>query len=289
MTIKPAATKPIAALALGLLLAACGTQFMYNRLDWIIPWYVDGYVSLERSQEQLLEDRLRPLLGWHRREELARYLQFLQRVEADINSEVTARTVQLWRDEARGAWRRVKARALPPLLELGGTLSDAQMAEFIEGMREKHLELAEEHLGRDGQDYREETRDNFRDNFEDYLGALSDAQLARIDAAVADMRRIDHLWIERRARRMEALAVILQKREPGWEAQVQTTLAAFERAADEEKDTLRNREVIRHAIADVLNLRSQAQSLHLAGEIASLKADIQGLISQSQPEPPPQG
>ena len=54
-----------------LCLTACsGTTFVYNRLDTILPWYLDDYVELNGTQERQLEEILRPFLNWHRRQEL---------------------------------------------------------------------------------------------------------------------------------------------------------------------------------------------------------------------------
>ena len=42
----------ILTLALLLLLGACsGTTFVYNRLDFLLPWYVDDYAELNGEQE----------------------------------------------------------------------------------------------------------------------------------------------------------------------------------------------------------------------------------------------
>ena len=274
--------KTTAILAICVLATACGTQFLYNRLDFIIPWYIGDYVSLERPQKRFLDDKLRPLLRWHREQELARYLRLLQQVEQDLGGEVTAQTTQRWRDELTRAWERVKSRALPPLLELGGELSDAQMREFIAALRDKQRELEEEHLERDETAYRDEIRAEFRDNFEDYLGPLTAPQRVRIDRAATEMRRVDHIWLRRRAERTDALAAILQNRRPGWQDATRATLARFSntRAPAQQEIFLHNREVIQRAIADVLNLRTAAQSQHLAQEIADLREDIEGLIGQ---------
>ena len=52
----------IALLLSTLLLAACMASFAYNRLDWLIPWWVDGYVDLTRDQRQIPGSALKNLL-----------------------------------------------------------------------------------------------------------------------------------------------------------------------------------------------------------------------------------
>ena len=53
--------KIFTALVVVALLAGCAS-FTYNRLDWLIPWYVDGYVDLTGDQRALLRERLTPSL-----------------------------------------------------------------------------------------------------------------------------------------------------------------------------------------------------------------------------------
>ena len=80
---------------LTLLAAGCTMSFTYNHLDWLIPWYVDDYVDLSRQQRQLLQGQLGPVLQWHREEELERYLELLDQIEADLAGEVTAAQVEV--------------------------------------------------------------------------------------------------------------------------------------------------------------------------------------------------
>ena len=64
-----------------LLLAACSsTTFFYNRLDFILPWYVDDFAELNGEQEKYLDELLAPFLHWHRAQELPRYLLILDKI-----------------------------------------------------------------------------------------------------------------------------------------------------------------------------------------------------------------
>ena len=76
-----------------LLLSSC-TTFTYNRLDWLIPWYVHGYVDLTREQRKILRNKLTTPLEWHREEELANYIKIIDRIEADFKGEVDAAMIR---------------------------------------------------------------------------------------------------------------------------------------------------------------------------------------------------
>ena len=61
-----------------LTLSSCSaTQFIYNRVDILVRWYLDDYVSLDREQQARFDGRLEALLDWHRREELPAYVVLL--------------------------------------------------------------------------------------------------------------------------------------------------------------------------------------------------------------------
>ena len=73
-----------------LFLGACSsTTFVYNRLDFLVPWYVDDYVDLNQQQKQHLDGLLEPFLVWHRARELPDYLKILDGIEDNLNQPQT--------------------------------------------------------------------------------------------------------------------------------------------------------------------------------------------------------
>ena len=95
-------------LLLCVILAGCTTSFTYNQLDWLIPWYVDGYVDLTREQRKTLRAQLEPFLSWHRNEELKRYIEILDEIEAGIASPLTGSQVLDWIEEIVAAAERTE-------------------------------------------------------------------------------------------------------------------------------------------------------------------------------------
>ena len=73
-------------LVLLLVLTGCSsTTFIYNRLDFFIPWYLGDYVDLNREQKARLDELLQPFLDWHRIEELPQYLLMLDDIDARLD------------------------------------------------------------------------------------------------------------------------------------------------------------------------------------------------------------
>ena len=277
-----------AVLACLLWLTACsGTTFVYNRLDTILPWYVDDYVELNASQERQLEEILRPFLDWHRQQELPRYVELLNQVDSSLDHEVTPAELANIYDEMQVAWLRLEQESLDGLLELGESLSDAQVQEFLAYMWKRQDEYEEEYLTRSGSEYREEIYENFADTLEDYLGRLTAEQKDRLRQATADFERADEVWLQERAASIERLAVML-RREPGWQEQVRE---AVKRRA--ETVSPRYQQVYQHnldalfaAVASVLNSRTERQDRYLREELAGLREDLETLIAQGIAAPP---
>jgi len=274
-------------LAIGLLLAvlpACSNTFIYNQLDWLIPWYLGDYVDLDRDQGRLLKSRLRDLLQWHRSEELTQYLVFLDEVETDLDSTLSGTDIERWANRAEAAYDRVEARMLPIAFDLGADLSDEQMSGFLDELAERQRALEEEYLERSDAEYREDAAESLTDTFEDLMGRLNDRQRQEITRAVGRLQRFDAGWLEERAQWLETLNGELQQRHQGWEGRIRQALADRERnRTDSYREAYRhNALIVNQVIADVLNLRTPKQDARLRREIDDYRRDFRKLIAQGE-------
>jgi len=246
---------------LGLLLAGCSsTTFLYNRLDFIVPWYVGGYVDLDREQKRQLAGKLEPFLFWHREVELPAYLGILDKANAALDGDVSEEQ----------------------LAALGETLSQVQLAQFIDRLREEQREFEEDDLSRDDTVYRQDVLGRLEDNLEDYLGRLQPGQRDMLAVAVARLRRGDGVWLGERARWLDRLQALLQ-REPGWQDDLRQAIATRE-----EFNSALYREIYEHnaavvyaALAEVLNSRSERQDDRLRRKLLDLREDLEVLIGQA--------
>jgi len=264
-----------------LLVTGCSTAFTYRHLDWLIPWYVDGYVDLTRDQRHLLQDQLGPLLQWHEGEELDRYLEILGQVEADLQEEVTPAQVRSWADEVISAVERLEQNMLSVALAFSESLSDEQLTEFIESVWEEHREYEEEYLSRTDQEYIEENAENLEDFLEEYTGRLNDEQEAALFRAAGSLRRFDSAWLEDHEQWLNTLGPLL-KREPGWEDAIRVAYAnrTLERPPEYMELLEYNMDVVATAVAEVLNSLTEKQQNHLFEKIDDLRSQIRKLLSK---------
>lgn len=270
-----------------LCLAGCsGTTMVYNRLDTILAWYLDDYVELNAPQEQQLDNTLRPFLSWHRQQELPVYVGILDKIDADLDQPVTPGDIEAIYTDVEVAWLRLEEESLGWLLELGATLTDAQVDEFLAYLQEKQQEYEEKYLSRSETEYREESYDSFADNLGDYLGRLTPEQRERLQGAVDTLKRSDEIWLKERAAWLQRLAEVMQ-RQPGWQEKVRTMLAQRSETLSPEYQQIfdHNLEVIFGAVAEVLNSRTETQDRRLRKKLGGLRDDLQTLIAQGETAP----
>lgn len=265
------------------LLAACTASFTYNRLDWLIPWYVDSVVDLSGDQKKTLRQQLEPVLQWHREEELARYIDILNQIETDLAGPVTAGQVQAWIDEVIKAAERVEASMIAVALDFGAGVRDEQMREFTAALWEQQREYEEEYLQRSDEEYRQENYEYLGEFMERFTGRLSPGQEQRLREGSDALRRFDAAWLDERRAWLETLEPLLQ-RPVGWQEAIKRQHA--ERTSTRTPEYLDivdyNLGVISQAMADVLNQSSTKQREHIAREFESLRVKLRKLMDRAR-------
>lgn len=279
--------KILACLLCATLLASCGSSLVYDRLDWLIPWYVDGYVDLSREQRQTLRDQLAPLLQQHRQEELVRYVQLLDEIETALQSSVQQAEVESWIEDLQHSAERVELSMLQVAVEFGASISDAQMAEFVESLYSRHNELEEELLARTDKEYAREHAAHLEDLVERIIGRLNRNQQQRLQQGAGAMHRYDAVWLQDRRLWLDQLKLLLQ-RDSGWQEQL---LQAYQDRGKQRSENYleivrHNKQVVAAALVDVLNSRTNKQIAHTNQEFEDLRAMLQKLIEK---EPDPSG
>jgi hypothetical protein len=268
-----------------LLLGACsGTTFLYNRLDFILPWYVEDYAELNTQQDIYLDELLAPFLAWHRKQELPVYINIIEDIEGRLDQPLTATDVADVFAEFEAAWFRLEGEALDWLLELGAQLSDEQIEGFLGVMWEQQEEYDEKYLQRTDEEFYEDSYDNLVDNTNEYLGTLSREQQEQLREFSSRLLRSDQAWLQERADWMTQQLAVLLERKPGWQQRVREAVVVRREALSPEYVRIyqHNMGVIFDAIAQLLNGRSERQDRHLREKLFELREDFATLVAQGQ-------
>ncbi|MFK7829791.1 MAG: DUF6279 family lipoprotein [Congregibacter sp.] len=266
-----------------LFLSACSsTTFVYNRLDFIVPWYVGRYVDFDRNQNEAFKVLLNDTLEWHRSEELPRYAKVLAAVQQELDkTTISLDTVDFYSGLIEEDWYRLRDRVLEDMLQMGENLSDEQLADFIAELEKKQRKYERKYLDRDEKEFRKDAVDELNDVFKDFLGRLSDEQRARVQLTADRLKRSDSIWLEERAQWIEQTARDLE-REPGWQQRIRERVINWEERLDPEILALyeHNTAVVEALVVDLFNTRSERQEKRLRRKVAGFIDDLEVLTEQ---------
>ena len=272
-----------------LTLTACsGTRFFYNKLDTLIDWYVDDYVTLSREQSADFQNRVDQLLEWHRREELPAYTQLLTDFERSLDPSLDEQSVATLFDELSVAADRLEVRILDLMIEFGATLSLAQREEFMLALEEEQEEQRERLLSRSDEAYRDNVQEQFTDNLSRFLGRLTDQQKETLALHTRDYQRFDDAWIADRARWTKELAAVIASNTTDWPSEVQGILAGREAARSPEYVAVyaHNRALSQTVFTQVINQRTPKQDRRLRRKIGNYRDDFIALAAEAEPFSP---
>jgi len=262
-------------------LVGCSTTtFVYNRIDFLLPWYLESYVDLNREQKQDLKELLIPFFKWHREEELPNYLAIIEELELTLDASIEFESIAEITNDVEESWFRLEDRMLLWGIPMARDLSDDQIAEFLQTMKTKTLQSENEYLSRNLQTYQNDNYKRLRKNLRRFMGSLNKDQLDLINAASKKMIRVDGQWIDNRKALIEKLKVILE-REYGWELALENITHRDDLVAQNYRETYaHNISVSQNLLVEVLNLRTDKQDQKLRTQLAKYKTDIKNLIKQ---------
>lgn len=167
----------IALVLITLTISACSLRLMYDYLDWILPWYIDDYVTLTDQQEKLFDRATLQFLDWHRSVELPRYVQFFSELKDAQQAPMTQEQVLLFFDEAGELWTTLLEESLPDLLILARQLNDSQIKEIDRALQNDIEELREKYGKRTDEEQRRFWEERLAENLDDWLGDVKPVQL----------------------------------------------------------------------------------------------------------------
>jgi hypothetical protein len=264
----------VAAIAVG----GCTLQFAYSRLDWIVPWYLRDYVTLDAGQRVALDARLTARLDWHCRTHVPEYAVTLREAQALLAGDtVEAAALEPFLSRGEAWWGEVLAALEPDARVLLAGLANEQVDELRQAFARKQREVREEFL--DGSDAARIARMEKR--LQRWFGRMTPAQRERIAAWSAALSPTTEAWLEQRARWQGALLDALQVRrdQAAFAARLAPLLTPQQAYWPEayREGVARNRALTLALLADVFNLAPEAQRARLNRELDALAGQFESL------------
>lgn len=196
-----------------LLLSGCAFKFIYNQLDWLIPWYLDDYVSLNYDQEKLFEERLESYLDWHRQQQLPEYASFLEGVAVSSADGLDLSELDeiLLRVETYSA--ALFTRLASELMDPFKRLTDEQVDELFINLEEENDEYFEKYVDTADKKQRHKRAKDVRKFVERWTGNLNEDQEDLIRQWSLKYHLMGQEFLNSRKERQKKLRQVLNRRD----------------------------------------------------------------------------
>ncbi|WP_415763356.1 DUF6279 family lipoprotein [Pseudomonas sp. CP4] len=275
--------KQIAALLIfTLALGACSrVGLAYRNLDVIIPWSLSDYVDMNGEQKDWFNERLKEHLSWHCTTQLPDYLDWLDRLQAMVESnQVTDAALQERTAEAKQAIAETAREITPSAIELLQGLDDKQVAEmndaFAKDLRKRQQEYVKPPLAQQIK----ERGERMEKRLNDWLGPLSDTQKQRVVAWTNALGDQNTQWIANRAHwQQQFSAAVAQRKSAEFPQRIETLLVNRERlwTADYRKAYANTEAQARSLFVDLMAESTPQQRERLLKKIEGVRKDFNDL------------
>ena len=127
----------------------CGPRLIYPHLDWLIPWYVNDYISLDDTQKNMLQKRLLKQLDWHCRTQLPTYAEMLRAIGREFANEdqtVTYSKIQSYYIKLMELWKGLIKQIGPDITDILITASNEQIGELFDNLAKQNREFSKKYV-----------------------------------------------------------------------------------------------------------------------------------------------
>jgi hypothetical protein len=193
-------------------LAYANASFAYNNLGSDATWTLDDYFHLTTAQEDWVRERMDKALARHRAQELPRYRRFFEEVLAKAEAPFSAEEVGARYADVRSSYHRAVEQLVPDFAELLAAVDATQVTHLERKFAEENRKFVRESIRGTPEERRERREQRFANHIEAWVGPLSDAQRALVDAHYRNLPDLSEEMLgERRFRQTEILALARAK------------------------------------------------------------------------------
>ena len=259
-------TKAIVILTLITAVAACSFKTVYNRLDYLIPEYVEGMVTLDDVLEEKLEQSTLVLLEWHRNTQLKQYADWLSALQRDMATHLTEQQVEQRITEMDRFWRSLSAKVNDEMAHLLPLLNKEQLDELFMNIDDTNDEFREEFVDLNEEQRIEDYFERISDTYQSWIGELTDEQQRNVEHAATELASTAELRLQRRLQWQHGIREILAEEDTVQNKtdRLRQFLAGFEDIDDEtmkEKSEI-NRGIIVRLTVQISHSMTEDQQAH---------------------------
>jgi truncated hemoglobin YjbI len=157
-------------------LSGCSVKPVYNRLDWLIPWYLSDYMDFTEEQSADLERRIDRQLYWHRTTQLPAYADTLLQLRDQLQDGLSREELDYQHVALEKHWRNLAEQITPDATAILITATDAQVRELLDEFYDKTRDYETKFVALSPRQQRDKRAERLRKELRRWLGNLNDAQ-----------------------------------------------------------------------------------------------------------------
>lgn len=255
------------------LTASCSMHLAYHNVDRLVAWRADDFLDLTREQRSFVMERVRYHRAWHREQELSRYRQFLDALEARIKDGVTAAEVTWFFEQLQGFKSTLMIAISADTAALLRSVSDKQREHLREALVKSNRKLEERVASGEAERRRRRDKEVIAE-IEHWTGRLSRAQRERVVKELAKLPDMSAPWLAYKRERQQQLLTLLEQAQgnENFDAALQEWLlgSASARFAEYQQQ-------VQQTAAVIDQLLTPAQRKHALDELRKLRETLVGL------------
>lgn len=197
-----------------LFVSACSFKTLYNQLDYLIPSYVEGMVSLDDVLEEKVEQRTDVLLSWHRNTQLTQYADLMRTFQQDLESPLTEQRVLQHMATMQLLWQSLEMKLNKEMAELLPLLNSEQREELFDSIEDKNEDFYDDYIDLENDERIEQYTETTLDSYQNWLGDLTDQQKQAVEIAAAELGSSAALRLQQKQLWQRSIKEILDSADP---------------------------------------------------------------------------
>ena len=265
-------------------LVSCGPRIIYPHLEWLIPWYISDYVSLNSEQKSMLEKRLVMQLDWHCRTQLPMYAQTLRalgRDLADPNQPVELQKIRNHYDQFMKLWKNLMDQISPDIADILMTATDDQIDELFSNLAEQNQKSKKKYVDPAPDILNDNRQKRMIKQLRYWISNLNDAQKKAVSDWSSQLEPIAVDWLQNRNTIQAEAQWMIKRRKsnPEFQAVVLELIVHPEsmRSADYQNKIEYNTDVTLKFLIKLNRMLTSRQRPFLLDRIESLATDFDKL------------
>ena len=196
-------------LLLGLLSSCSALSLTYHYADWLVYWKVDHYFDISSYQKPVLQTHLTHLHSWHRKQEIPRYVAFLQTIHRHWQDGLTQQELDDIFHQYANLRGRLGSQVASESVEFLTTINSEQVHHLEEVMEAENEEWLAE-LGEDLQTRKANRVERVLGWLRSWFGEISQDQERAFTEVIEQYPDTIDQWMEFRRYRQQQFATLLK-------------------------------------------------------------------------------